>query len=204
MFAAHFNKIFKHLFAELGIVDFGMKLEAEAVSGGVFHSLNLAGRAAGGDGKPFRDDMHLVVVRFPNRLRLVRSCKNRSSPVHEFDLHRTEFRLGRFSGIASIMTRHELVTSTDAQDWDGEFKVGGAVPEFTREANTRRATGKDQSVEFPKFIHRRGVVNDLRVHAEVAEHSPFPVCPLASVIDHIDDQGCFRHLTHRRVTEERP
>ena len=94
------------------------------------------------------------------------------------------------------MPGHELVTGADAQDGDVELKVRATISEFSGQPHARCAAGENQAVQFAKFRNGRGVVDDLRVHLEIAKHAPFPVRPLTSVVDDVNDEWFLRHASH--------
>ena len=173
-----------------------MELKAKAVAGFVFHALDLAGRAARRDEEAFRDHVDFVVVRFPNGLGLLSSGKDGPPALDEFDFHGAKFRLRGLSSVAAVVPSHELVAGADAQDGDVELKVGATISEFSGQAHARCAAGENQAVQFAKFRNGRGVVDDLRVHLEVAEHAPLPVRPLTPVVDDVNDEWFLRHASH--------
>ena len=173
-----------------------MELKAKAVAGFVFHPLDLAGRAARRDEEAFRDHVDFVVVRFPNGLGLLGSGKDGAPTLNEFNFHGAKFRLRGLSSVAAVVPSHELVAGADAQDGDVEFKVCATISELSGQTDARRAAGKNQAVQLAKFRNGRGVVDDLRVHLEVAEHAPLPVRPLTPVVDDVNDEWFLRHASH--------
>ena len=75
-------------------------------------------------------------------------------------------------------------------------KEGPAISQFAGQANPCRPSREDEAVQFAKFLNGRGVVDDLRIHLEVAKHAPFAVRPLAPVVNNINHERFVSHAAH--------
>jgi len=106
---AYGDEVLEYPRTVLGIVDFGVELQAEAVSRLVLHSLHLARVAVSGDAESGGRLRDLVVVALPHRLLRRSALEQLSAATDQRDRGGAELWLGRLGGLAAVVASHELV-----------------------------------------------------------------------------------------------
>ena len=196
-----FQEVAEDFGTELGVLNLGMELEAKDGPFLVAHRLDRAVRRACETDEPGRKDGDLIVVGLPNLEASWEAVKQDVGLVDLDDrLPKLRYLRG-FRGSAEVL-RHELMARADSQDGPLEnVEIIAVAPHFFRiDADPRRAAREDETIQPDEVPYWCIVRYDFRLDAKVFQDPPFPVGPLASVVDDEDSHAICKCRPGKKIS----